>query len=436
MRHSRRLSGVEVSMSIPWRVVVVDDDPKVRMLLERALKPPEFEPHSFPTGAAALREVERIQPHCVVSDILMPDLDGETLLRSMREIPGLEHVPFVACSAVRSEARIQSVLQAGADAFLVKPFPLRDLVERVQALVTRAAAERGEPEPVEPAPPPPAVSKPAAAGDSRSAPTLARIQPPPGPDPDGATLPSLRRMKVVLPSDGSAGGPRQLEMRPTQAVPGFGRFTRVDQGGRSFIVLTEATTQPRFTVTTIITEREVAIRRVESALPHPLAREEDAETINRQVDLQHDEVLRRLNDLVHRGSARRVVWTDQSRAVDAAPLAWALSAVAQLAESETSAEETVRLLQLTHERIVVEEDMLRAFEVTPLGRIVVSLDYGERLPRRAVGAAARWCLAFACEALQVDPDRAIEPIRHATAHRGAELERMGFFSRLRRWARG
>ena len=130
-------------MSAPHRIVVVDDDPKVRQLMERAFKAPEFEVHAFPTGRAALDRVAEIRPACVVSDLLMPDMDGERFLRGMRGIAGLEQVPFVFVSAVRSEARIRSVLEAGASAFMVKPFPLRDLIDKVRALVE--AADAAEP---------------------------------------------------------------------------------------------------------------------------------------------------------------------------------------------------------------------------------------------------------------------------------------------------
>ncbi len=123
-------------------MIVVDDDPKVRMLLERAFRAPEFETHAFPTGKAALERVAQIKPDCVVSDILMPDMDGESLLRALRAVPGLEAVPFIALSAVRSEARIRAVVGAGADAFLLKPFPLRDLTEKVRSLIERPQAAR------------------------------------------------------------------------------------------------------------------------------------------------------------------------------------------------------------------------------------------------------------------------------------------------------
>ena len=72
----------------------------------------------------------------------MPDMDGESLLRALRAVPGLEAVPFIALSAVRSEARIRAVVGAGADAFLLKPFPLRELTDKVRSLVERPQAAR------------------------------------------------------------------------------------------------------------------------------------------------------------------------------------------------------------------------------------------------------------------------------------------------------
>jgi hypothetical protein len=228
---------------------------------------------------------------------------------------------------------------------------------------------------------------------------------------------------------------RRIELGPKEAGLGFGRFTRVETRGRSFIVLTEAVAKPQFTVTTVITEKGVPLRKLETALPYPLAREEDAETVRRQLDLQHDEALRRLDDLVLDGARRRVLWSDQSRSVDASLLAWTLSAVAQLAEAEIGTEETARQLHLTRERALVAEDALRSFQITPGARVVVELGRGRELPRRAVRAVAGWCHDFATSALLVDDDQVGEPVRKATRRHADELERMGFYDRLRRRSR-
>ena len=382
-------------------MVVVDDDAKVRTLLERAFRAPEFETRSFPTGAAALRRIAEIRPDCVVSEALMPDMDGESLLLAVRAMPGLEGVPFIVVSAARSEAGIRAMLAAGADSFLLKPFPLRDLLDKVREALERPARPPG--------------GEPALDDETPTRPLV-----------KGLHTMSAAAIRRKPPSDDV----RQIELGPAEPGLGFGRFTRVKTGGRSFVVLTEAVAQPKFTVTTVITENGVPLRRIESALPHPLAREEDDDTVRRQVRLQHEDALRRLDDLVLAKTPRRVVWPDKSRSVDAGILAWAMSAVAQMAEAEAGTDETRRELRRTLERTAVEEGTLDAFRVTPAGRVVVDPDHGERVPRRAVRAVVGWCRAFAAATLQCEGDRLAGPVRHATRRYSLELERMGFYDRL------
>jgi CheY-like chemotaxis protein len=382
------------------RIVIADDDSKVRRLLEHALHAPEFEVHAFPTGAEALKALPEIRPHCVVSDMLMPDMDGEGLLRALRAIPGLADVPFLVVSAIRSQARIESVLAAGATAFLLKPFPVKDLVGRIRSLVE--SGEESEEEVSE---------EPDPAGSARleSEPALAALLDEP-PDPSAVA--------------------RRTELRPSNGSAGFGRFTKVDQGGRSFMVLTEIENAPQFTVTTTITEKGLGRRKIESSLLHPLTREEDRETVGRQVDLQHENALELLSRLVLDGGARRVVWSNQSRSVSPGLLAWAVSALAQVAETEAGTDEVTRALRRTLERGALQQEDLRIFEVTDRGRVVVALDHDDRLPLRAVAAVAEWTRAFAAEVLQVEEEAALGRIRQATRPRRRELERLGFFDRL------
>jgi CheY-like chemotaxis protein len=329
-------------------MIVVDDDSNVRLLLQRAFRAPEFETHTFPSGAAALGHLGEIRPECVVSDVLMPDMDGERLLHAVRAVPGLERVPFIALSAVRSETRIRALLAAGADAFLVKPFPVRDLIEKVRALLARPPAPRPAPEKTDgqASPTRPVVAAPHTLSTAavRRAPSAARV----GAAAARIVVPTAapRPAPTAAPRPAPPAADRDVhhvEIGPRDPGFGFGRFTRVEVRGRSFVVLTEAVAEPRFTVTTVITEKGVPLRKIETALPHALAREEDRDSIRHQLDLQHDDLLRRLDDLVLDASPRRVVWSDLSRSVDVAVLAWAISAVAQLAETEADKDETGRV---------------------------------------------------------------------------------------------
>ena len=414
-------------MSAPRRLVVVDDDPKVRVLLERAFRAPEFETHTFPSGRAALTRLAELRPDCVVAELMLPDTDGERLLRAVRSVSGLESVPFIAVCAVRSEPRVQSALDAGADAFLLKPFPLRELLDKVRSLLDRPAGR--------PAPPPEASpTRPLfAVAHTMSTTPVSRRKSGPGEPVDKA---AAKKAAESLPSpvvEQRPDGSRRVELRPPGSVLGFGRYTRVEARGRSIVVLTEANTHPRFVVTTVITERGKPLRKVESALAHPLAREDDRETVRRQLDLQHEDALRRLEELVLQATHRRLLWNEQSRAVDPSLLAWAISALAQLTEVEAGPEETMRALVATRERLLADEAVLGVFHVTPLGRVTTDpATNKDKLPRRAVSAVAAWSLALAVEALGVTDEDAFEPIRHATQRRGAELERLGFYARLRR----
>jgi CheY-like chemotaxis protein len=435
-------------------MVIVDDDPKVRVLLERAFRAPEFEAHTFPTARAALEKVSELRPDCIVSDILMPDMDGERFLRAVRQLPGLEQVPFVACSAVRSEAKIRAVLDAGAAAFLLKPFPLKDLLEKVRAVTSAAPPP---PPPLAPPATPAGSTRPAEAVDTgifptrpisaaahttsttaiskRSATTLPAMPPVAGAPPAApASPPPVPAPSAAAPSPAADAEAQRRELRPQGEPGGFGRYTRVDLRGRTLVVLTEASARPRFTVTTVITERGAALRKVETVLPYPLAREDDEGIVHQQIDLQHDDALQRLEQLALSPAPRRILWTDQNRNVDPALLAWALSALAQQAETEAGTEEAERALRATHERLALSEDLLRAFDVTANARVVVAPGYHGRMPRRAVSAVAAWSAAFAAEAMQVPEASVLEPIRQATGRRGLELERLGFYARLRRRA--
>jgi hypothetical protein len=395
------------------------------------------------------------------------------------------------------------VVGAGADAFLLKPFPLHELTDKVRSLVDRPGAARhtrgplGEDmQPTRPVmraahtmsttslrrraqqhslpPLPPDIEVPAPTRsllpdvDPLAAlvepqvltPSAVRLgeTPPPRAKLPAPVVRMAGPVRVLTPARGAGEAapsarpdpsppqkhasdsppepaeekPRHIELRPREMGLGFGRFTRVEMRARSFVVLTEAAPKPKFTVTTVITEKGVPLRKIETALPHPLAREEDADTVRRQLDLQHDEVLRRIDDLVLDGARRRVLWSDQSRSVDATLLAWVMSAVAQLAEAEVGTEETGRQLYLTFERALVAEDALRAFQITSGARVTADTSLGGQLPRRAVRAVAGWCYDFASSTLLVDGDQVAEPVRQATRRHADELERMGFYDRVRR----
>jgi len=105
----------------------------MRDYVARLLVEQRYRVEAVPNGAAALEAVRRERPDLVLSDVMMPEMDGFELLEALRADPGTREIPIVLLSArAGEEARIEGV-EAGADDYLVKPFSARELLARVGA---------------------------------------------------------------------------------------------------------------------------------------------------------------------------------------------------------------------------------------------------------------------------------------------------------------
>ena len=124
------------------RVLVADDNADIRTYLARLLGS-DYAVETARDGDAALKAIRAHPPDLVIADIMMPELDGLSLVRAIREDPRTEALPVVLLSArAGEEARVMG-LGAGADDYLAKPFAARELVARVGAhLALRKQRER------------------------------------------------------------------------------------------------------------------------------------------------------------------------------------------------------------------------------------------------------------------------------------------------------
>jgi PAS domain S-box-containing protein len=123
------------------RILVADDNQDmrgyVRMLLER-----EYIVETCADGEAALAAMLREPPDLLLSDVMMPRLDGFGLMRRVRAHDAISHVPIILLSArAGEEAKIEG-LQAGADDYLVKPFSANELLARVRSHIDLARERR------------------------------------------------------------------------------------------------------------------------------------------------------------------------------------------------------------------------------------------------------------------------------------------------------
>ena len=122
-------------------MALVEDDPRIREALARALTERGHAVRSSSTGMAGLRDVVDDPPDVVVLDLGLPDLDGREVLKMLRAVSA---VPVIVATARDDDKEIVLTLDAGADDYIVKPFSADQLEARIRAVLRRAeSAGRG-----------------------------------------------------------------------------------------------------------------------------------------------------------------------------------------------------------------------------------------------------------------------------------------------------
>jgi DNA-binding response OmpR family regulator len=117
------------------RVLVVDDDPPVRRMLERVLRAEGFDVQVAADGGSALAAVERMPPDVILLDVAMPGVDGLYVARRLRAA-GVDAAILMLTARDAVPDRVAG-LDAGADDYLVKPFAPEELIARIRALRRR-----------------------------------------------------------------------------------------------------------------------------------------------------------------------------------------------------------------------------------------------------------------------------------------------------------
>jgi two-component system KDP operon response regulator KdpE len=116
------------------RILVVDDEPQIRRALDIALRGHGYDVVLAEQSAPALVQLGSHPPDLVILDLMLPDLDGLSLLRELR---GWSDIPVIVLSARGEEATKIEALDLGADDYLTKPFGIGELLARVRALLRR-----------------------------------------------------------------------------------------------------------------------------------------------------------------------------------------------------------------------------------------------------------------------------------------------------------
>lgn len=126
------------------KVLIVDDDPILRRVLQNSLEQKGYQVISVGSGSEALTQFERDIPDIVVSDVSMPEMNGFEFCRQLRSQPSGKLIPFIFLSAMGEvNDRIQGHT-IGADSYLTKPFEMKELLANIEALIERSRRVHAE----------------------------------------------------------------------------------------------------------------------------------------------------------------------------------------------------------------------------------------------------------------------------------------------------
>ena len=120
-------------------LLVVEDEPNIRELLATSLRFAGFEVHTAAQGSTALQLAAEVEPDLLVLDVMLPDMDGFTITRRLRERD--QHMPVLFLTARDSVDDKVKGLTVGGDDYVTKPFSLEEVVARIRAILRRSRAE-------------------------------------------------------------------------------------------------------------------------------------------------------------------------------------------------------------------------------------------------------------------------------------------------------
>jgi DNA-binding NarL/FixJ family response regulator len=135
------------------RILVIEDEARMRANLVTILRMEGFESMDAPDGAAGVEVAKRLLPDMILCDISMPKMDGHGVLEALRADPATARIPFIFLTARGDKVDVRAGMNLGADDYLVKPVEIDELLAAITARLERrhqftpGATPRAEPTP-------------------------------------------------------------------------------------------------------------------------------------------------------------------------------------------------------------------------------------------------------------------------------------------------
>lgn len=118
--------------TVPARILLVEDNDMNRQMLEDYLLVSGYQVASLARGSDFFQTLANFQPHLILLDLRLPDINGYTLLEQIKQRTDWRHIPVIVVSALAFRSDQQRALNLGASRYLVKPVNLNDLKQAIQ----------------------------------------------------------------------------------------------------------------------------------------------------------------------------------------------------------------------------------------------------------------------------------------------------------------
>ena len=117
------------------RILAVDDEPNIVRLIQVNLERHGYQVETANNGVQALEKIRASRPDLVVSDVMMPEMDGFELLSTIKRDPALEDLPIIMLTAKTQDKNVMEGYSRGADMYLTKPFNPAELLAFVKRIL-------------------------------------------------------------------------------------------------------------------------------------------------------------------------------------------------------------------------------------------------------------------------------------------------------------
>lgn len=124
------------------KVLLVEDEPALAMIIKDTLEGKEFDISLASNGKEGLARYASIRPDVIVADVMMPEMDGFTMVKLIRRID--EHIPVLFLSARSATNDVVEGFETGGNDYLKKPFAMAELIVRIKALLHKANLRKPE----------------------------------------------------------------------------------------------------------------------------------------------------------------------------------------------------------------------------------------------------------------------------------------------------